>query len=332
LFEPDAAAEAVKAVGLRGLLADPFLWDRAALPAVKRAPANLSRSLDLLGRQLRRNIDDEARVRGYVTVYGIGTASDELQLAAKECADRAGTVFAQHQSFTRLDVEDDDARFGCHPLAHYADLGTLGRNVLFFHLNFVRDDEAAFLRQSSCSVAWCPAASMISGAGGTFNGRHLELYKQGVNIALGSDATTTGHRFDVGLQAFLAVLTAREKTQNRQTLNAEDGLEMATVNGARALGMASVIGSLEPGKRADIVVRDMDLPEANPGVDVAQSLIFSAGSKSVATVIVDGEIIIEDGRSTRVDETHVYSLARASTQRVSTRLGIPRRSRWPSVE
>lgn len=102
------------------------------------------------------------------------------------------------------------------------------------------------------------------GCGGTFGGRHAELYNRGVNIALGSDSANWANRFDLGLQGYLAVLTAREKFGNRVVLAAEDALAMATINGAKAIGLDKQIGSLEPGKRADIVIRANDIAEAFP--------------------------------------------------------------------
>ncbi len=332
IFEPDVAALAMEKVGIRGVLADPFLWDRLSLPPVDRAPANLDRCLKLMGGQLKRNRNADSLVRGYVALYGVASASDELERAGKACADENAAIMAQHQSFVATDTDDDTRRFGEPPLVHFEKLGILGSNCLMFHLNHIRAEEVRAIEASRMSVAWCPAASMVSGSGGTFHGCHSELYRRGVNVALGSDSATLGYRFDVGLMGFLAVLTARERLGDRQALNSEDALIMATINGARALGMDKEIGSLEPGKKADIVIRTMDVPEAIPGINVAQSLIFSAGSRSVDTVLVDGSIVVLKGRCTQVDESHAFLEARQVTRRMTDRLGIRPEPRWPHIE
>ena len=102
------------------------------------------------------------------------------------------------------------------------------------------------------SVVWCPAASMLHGVQGTFRGRHAELYRQGVNVALGCDSANWSTAFDIGDQMIFGMLTARDKTGKVDTLASEDVLTMATINGARAVGLADRLGSLEVGKRADL--------------------------------------------------------------------------------
>lgn len=115
-------------------------------------------------------------------------------------------------------------------------------------------------------------------------------------------------------------------------LLAEDALAMATVNGAQALGMADEIGSLEVGKRADVVVRRTDLPEWEPATNPIRNLIFASRSKSVDTVIVNGEVIVEGGHSARVDERAVYRGAAARARRLLTRIGQDPEWRWPVIE
>ena len=227
-------------------------------------------------------------MRGHIAIAGMGTASDELERAAKAAADAAGTVLNQHQSYYSVDAETDDRRHGCHAVLHLQDIGVLDDNCLFAHMNIIRDDEVEPIVGSGLSIAWCPAGSLLWGVGGTIRGRHAELYNRGANIALGSDSANWSNRFDLGLQGHLAVLTAREKSGNRKILTAEDALVMASINGAKAVGLADRIGSLEPGKRADIVVRANDIAEAFPLTDPVSQLVYSSRSKSVHTVVIDG--------------------------------------------
>ena len=131
----------------------------------------------------------------------------------------------------------------------------------------------------------------------------------------------------------LAMLTARDKSGQVTMLRAEDVLTMATINGARAVGLADRLGSLEVGKRADLVVRHESLPEACPGLDPIRSLVHSSRSKSIDTVMVNGEVIVEKGHSTRVDEEEVYARAREGARRVLQQMGLePPLQRWPLIE
>lgn len=333
-FSPAAVAAAAERFGMRGLVADPFLWDAEETPGgynayrLERAPASSERSLRLLGTELRRNRDPDALVRGHVAIAGMGTATDELERAAKAAADRAGTVLNQHQSYYFIDTETDDRRHGRHAILHLEELGILAPNCLFAHVNVVRDDEVEPLVRSGLSIAWCPAGSMLWGVGGAITGRHAELRRKGVNIALGSDSANWANRFDLGRQGYLAVLAAREQHRSRTVLTAEDAIEMATINGAHAVGLGDRIGSLEAGKRADIVIRANDVPEAYPLTDPIAQIVYSAGSKTVHTVLIDGRVVIQGRQPTRVDAGDVFRQVESETARLFDRMGYRYQPRW----
>ena len=325
----DAAATAIEEVGIRGMLGDSFIRDHGS---GKTIPQDAKRAFKVLGGELKRNKDPNALVRGVVSISGMGSCTDELMLAAKAMADEHGVILNQHQSYAAADAAADDERFGQHPLVHYAEMGVLDKNCMFAHMNIIRDDEIEPIVQSGMSMAWCPMASMLFGVGGTIHGRHLELHRLGANVAFGCDSANWTSAFDVGEQAFIAVLTAREKTGSAEALTAEDVLQMATINGAQAVGLADQIGSLEVGKRADLVIRSVNMPEAHPGLDPIRSAIYSSRSKSVDTVIVDGQVIVENGRSTRIDEEALYAESRDVSRKVLKKLGrVLPAGRWPRV-
>ena len=327
-FQPDAVAEAAERIGMRGSVADPFLWDIAnghnvMASSMERAPAKRERAFRLLGGQLRRNQSPDALVRGHVALYGEGSASDELALAAKACADEHHVVLTQHQSFEVDDTEVDDARFGRHVLLHYAENGTLGPNCTFAHMNVIRDDEVNAIVESGLSIAWNPGNYMNYGIGSTVRTRVSELYRRGVSITPVSDVAKV---WGFGEQGFVGYLVAREK---QGYLSPEDLMEMATVCGAKAMGLADRVGSLEPGKDADIVIRTDALPEAHPETNPIRNLVLVSRSKSVDTVIVNGRPVVEHGRTTLVSEEDVYALVRASVQRMTSRLGLRTGTSWP---
>ncbi|MFO1541117.1 MAG: amidohydrolase family protein [Chloroflexota bacterium] len=334
-FEPDVVARAATALGIRALVGDPFLWDvggfHADAPEVRRAPATTERAMRLLGGQLWRNADPDALVRGHIAIVGMGSASDALEIAASEAARAAGVVRNQHQSYCAADAADDDARHGRHPLVHLAELGVLGPHAMFAHMNVLRDDEVAPIVESGMAISWNAPASMMWGVGGATGGRHAELYRAGVTVGLGSDSSNWANSFDIGRAATTAILAARDGRRDRTILTAEDGLTMATLGGARATGLADRIGSIEPGKRADIVIRTDDLPEAHPPTDRIAAILYATGSKSVHTVIVDGRVVIEAGRPTLVDAEAIYRGADAAASAVLGRMGYRPPARWPRI-
>src|SRR5439155_25209595 len=128
-FEPDAVATAAEQIGVRASVCDPFLWDveggLTLASQIKRAPATRKRALKLLGGELGRNEVPDALVRGHVGVYGSGSASDELELAAKARADAENVIFTQHQNLDANDASFDRNRFGRDALVYFAESGVL---------------------------------------------------------------------------------------------------------------------------------------------------------------------------------------------------------------
>ncbi len=331
---PAAAAEAAERVGIRAVLGDAFILDQGAgfaqgkdttatgRPFIRSAPRSRDEALARLGGELRRNGDPDALVRGHIAVLGLGTASEGLLREAKRCANDAGVVLNMHHAYSPADTAADRARYGTDPLLHLAAIGVLDRNTTLAHANHLTDAECEVLLECGASLAWAPAASMLWGHGGTLHGRHAELWRRGGNIGLGSDSANWSNDFDLFRQADLALLTARDAHQERTYLLAEDVLRMATRGGARATGLETEIGSLEVGKRADLVIHTLDRPELRPVTDMLRNLVHASRSKSVRTVIVDGRPILEDGVFTGLDEPALLDHIDTAAQRLLARMGV----------
>jgi 5-methylthioadenosine/S-adenosylhomocysteine deaminase len=327
-FDTDAVADAAVTVGIRASLSEPFLWDISDDPmlgSMRRTPGTAERCSKLLGRELWRNGSD-GLVRGHVGVFGSGTASDALLRDACELAGSSGVIFTQHQSSTLHGIAGQEARMGEMPLVHFGKLGLLQPHCSFSHMTRVRDEEAWFVRESGMSVIWSPAISMNWGWVKGFTRNHPRLFREGVTVGLGSDVP----KFGVDTAAMVAYLLSREQG-DPEPLLAEEVFEMATLGSARAMGLDTRIGSLEPGKLADVVVRTAELPEYQPGHYPVQNLLLASRGRSVHTVLVDGQVVVRSGHSTRVDEHDVYQAARTSADRLAGQIGIPLNGSWPVV-
>ena len=328
VFATDAVAASAEAVGIRASLCEPFLWDAGhndTLSRMQRAMPDTDRCLRALGQELRRNQNPSSLVRGHVGLFGSGSASDTLTKAATDIAARHGAAFTQHQNTRISEVWAQEAMVGGrHPLLHFADLGVLAPHCAYTHMNLIRADEAEAVRKSGMSVIWCAANSMNWGFGATGMRRpQPDLYRSGTTVALGSDVPKFGH--DVA--PLVAYLLGRD-LGDAEPLGVEDAFEMATLHGARAVGMASMIGSLEPGKRADIVIRTVETAEVQPGWSPVQNILLAGRSRSVDTVIVDGRIVLHGGRSTLVDEESVYRTARQRVAQLAASVGLQPESAW----
>jgi 5-methylthioadenosine/S-adenosylhomocysteine deaminase len=331
-FDNDAVAEAAESVGTRAMLAGCYIWDQIEImrylgplqsnSLYDRAPPKLERCLDELGSELHRNNDPNALVRGYVSVYGLGTASDELLCAAKRLADESGVIFQQHEGYVPVASRADRKRLGKPRIRHLAEIGVLDKNACLIHMNVMDDEDIALIVQSGTRVIWCPAAYLQLGISDEAPCRLPELREKGGSVALGIDGALNCLSGDAGHCAYLIAASIR------RPITPAAVIEMQTIEAARAAGLDRQIGSIEPRKRADIVIRGTERPETFPGVNPVHQLALTCRSSSVDTVIVDGEIVLRHGRSTLVDEHLVLAETQASVKSRMARLGLAPSRYW----
>ena len=336
LFSTAAAAEAVERVGMRALFAPLYLWDRRecfeAVPSLyspslmARAPIDLDRSLAQLDAELHRNSDPDALVRGYVFVYGVGTASPELMRAAHACARNAGVPLQLHAGYVPMEGEIYRNMTGFSQLVHLRDLGVLDEHTVIIHANVLDDDEESAVRETGCQVVWCPAAFFSLGLVRTASFRMAERHRQGTPVALGTDGAFACTPAGIMPAAHYASQAYGDP------LSPGALLEMQTLNGASAAGMDPELGSLEPGKRADVVVRSPLASEAHPDNNPVHLLALTMGTGTVDTVLVDGQVVLRDGHSTRVDEPEIYRTVSNSVTARAKRLDIDLSSEWPTID
>ncbi len=328
-FSPDLVAAAAEAVGIRTSVTDCMLWDLVGgepmAAEIPRAPCDLARSRREMGGQLWRNRDEDALVRGHVAVYGLGSATEELMREAKTLADREGTVFHQHQSLMASDADYDRKRFGKPAMVHFAENGLIGPNSVFTHMNALEPEEVDAVAGSGMAVVWHPGNFMYYAISQTSRSAFPELHRRGTSIALGTDIAKTWVVGDLGI---IAYLVSREWGNY---LPSEAILEMFTLGGARAMGMEKHLGSIEKGKRADLVIRSTDLPDAQPNVNVVRQLVLVSRTKGVDTVICNGDTVVRGGRLVRLDEGEIYALARTSAVQTAERAGIRPSRSWPEI-
>jgi len=331
-FDTAAVAAAAESIGVRGMLAGCYIWDQievmrqfgpldsAAL--YNRVPPKLERCLDRLGSELHRNGDPDALVRGYVSVYGLGTASDTLLRAAKKLADESGVIFQQHEGYTPAGSRFERERLGKSRIQHLAEIGVLGHGSCLIHLNVMDDNDIALVAQSGTRAVWCPAAYLQLGIANDAPCRLPELREKGASVALGTDGAFNGTIGDAGHCAYLIAASIK------RPITPAAVIEMQTIEAARSAGLEHEIGSIEPGKRADIVIRRADSPETFPGVNPVHQLSLTSRGGTVDTAIIDGRIVLRQGRSLLVDDDSVLAQVQASVQRRMTRLGLTPSRYW----
>ena len=323
----DDVVDGLREVGIRGRLGR-WVWDLPPEPSVYKQ--NTDEAIAFLQRQLDVHRDyDDGRLGAWSIVVGHTTCSDPLWKAAKELADEHGTGMSFHMSPARLDPEGFIAAFGQRPMVHLDELGVLDSNVAMTHCVHVDDREIDLMAAHGAHVAHCPTTALKVSYGVTQIGKMPEMVQRGINVAIGTDGNTASNYSDLMRATYLVAGLFKDARMDPQMFPAEKAYEMATLGGARLMQLEPLIGSLEPGKRADLVLHDTDRPEWRPLLNVVNQLVWSADGRGVHSVVVDGRIVVEDYRCTTIDEDALWAQAQQMGESITARSGLPDKAKWP---
>ncbi len=316
-------------VGIRGRVGR-WVWDLPPEPDVYKQDTD--EAIGFLQRQLEqhRSVAD-GRLGAWSILVGHTTCSDPLWRAARELATEHGTGMSFHMSPAKLDPEGFVAEFGHRPMVHLAELGVLGPDVVMTHCVQVDDQELAVMAETGAHVAHCPTTALKVSYGVTQVGKMPEMTMAGINVAIGTDGNNASNYSDLMRAVYLVAGLFKDARQDPQMFPAEMAYDMATRGGAAALQMSDRIGSLEAGKKADLVLHDTDRPEWRPLLNVVNQLVWSADGRGVHTVVVDGRKVVEDGRMLTVDETALYAAAQQAGEAITLRSGLPDKAKWPCL-
>jgi 5-methylthioadenosine/S-adenosylhomocysteine deaminase len=207
-------------------------------------------------------------------------------------------------------------------------IGALGPNVLLNHMTCLDDFEVDLLADTDTKISQNPSAALKLSKGTTRTGKWPELVRAGVKIGLGVDSTNSSNFVDIIREMYLAALLPRDARTDPNAMTAEKAIEMATIDGAHAIGWGDEIGSLEPGKKADVILLDTRRIEWRPLYSVVNALVYSASGESVDTTIVDGQILMQGRKLTRIDEGEVIERIQAQSDAILERCGLSVRTNW----
>ncbi|MDI9738399.1 TRZ/ATZ family hydrolase [Stutzerimonas stutzeri] len=305
-FYPEVAAEVVEHAGVRAQLCIPVL--DFPVPGAVDVHAAIAQALPLFDRLV-----GHPHIRVAFGPHAPYTVGDENLLRVRELAERCGAPIQMHVHETASEVEDALRATGERPLARLARLGLLGGHFQAVHMTQVDDTDLALLQRSGTHVLHCPESNLKLASGFCPVER---LWQAGVNVAIGTDGAASNNDLDLLGETRTAALLAKAVAGSATALDAHRALRMATLNGARALGMATEIGSLEEGKQADLIAVDLSGLAQQPLYDPVSQLIYATGRERVRHVWVGGRMLLEEGRLQIQDEAELLARTAAWRERL----------------
>jgi 5-methylthioadenosine/S-adenosylhomocysteine deaminase len=309
----EGSARAAETVGIRATLV-PYLADEDGYDYFE--------SMDSTRRLLGTCASAAGgRVRAWVGLEHLFYCKPHTVTAAAALAAEFGTGLHTHSSEMFWEVEESLRRYGCRPVERFAALGALGPRTVIAHCVWLDDREIELLAGSGTGVVHCPCSNMKLSSGAA---PVRALRAAGVPVGLGTDGEKENNNLDLIEEMKFAALLEKVTTLDPATGDPWDVLAMATLEGARVLGLAEVSGSLEPGKRADLVTVELRAPHLTPllhGADtnVAAHLVFAASGHDIDQVWVDGRQLVDRGQVLSVDVQTVRQMAQAAAEELFAR-------------
>ncbi|WP_374418771.1 TRZ/ATZ family hydrolase [Stutzerimonas kunmingensis] len=307
-FYPSVVSELVHKHGVRAQITIPVL--DFPVPDARDADEALRKGVALF---------DDLKHHPRITVaFGphapYSVADDKLESIRVLVAEMDAGIH-MHVHETAHEVQEALRKHGERPLARLARLQLLGPRFQAVHMTQVDDDDLALLTEHNCSVIHCPESNLKLASGFCPVER---LWEAGINVAVGTDGAASNNDLDLLGETRTAALLAKAVAGSATALDAHRALRMATLNGARALGIDEHTGSLEIGKFADLVALDLSGLAQQPVYDPVSQLIYSTSRDAVRHVWVGGKQLLESGRLTRMDEQQVIANARQWGERISS--------------
>jgi len=227
-----------------------------------------------------------------------------------ELARIRGVMVHTHASENRTECELVQRESGLRNITYLDSLGLTGRHVALAHCIHLSNDEIKTLKTTGTNVVHCPSSNLKLGSG---IAPIVKLLEEGISVSLGADGAACNNRLDMFTEMRTAALL-QKALHGPEVLPASRALRLATIDGAKAMGLDAEIGSLEVGKRADVAVLRLDRLHATPVTDVFSALVYSAGSDDVETVIIDGELVMRERRLLTVNETETIKDAQVQRE------------------
>jgi len=308
----DAVFTAVEESGFRATVGKCMMDRGEGVPARLReqTEASIESSLALLERWHGRA---DGRIRYcFAPRFAVSCTRELLERVARLSRDH-GVMIHTHASENKSEIELVERETGRRNIEYLNDLGLTGSHVVLAHCVHLNENEMDLLSRTGTHVAHCPSSNLKLGSG---IARIPEMLERGISVSLGADGAPCNNRLDMFTEMRTAALI-QKALHGAETLPAIRVLRMATIDGARALGLDKEIGSIEVGKRADLALVKLDKLHTTPHPDPVSTIVYAAEASDVETVLTDGLVVMRERQLRTLDEQEVIREAREQAERIS---------------
>jgi 5-methylthioadenosine/S-adenosylhomocysteine deaminase len=307
-FFPEIVAETAVDAHIRCMVGTPVVEFENAW--AKNAAECLSKGSDLVHDQYA----DHPLVSSCFAPHSVGAVSDETFNDIRVLADQLDCSVQIHLHESRQEIEESLADNGMRPVARMAKLGLLNSSLLAVHSVHLNDEEIDAFADAAVSVAHCPRSNLKLADGFA---PVASMQQKGINVALGTDGAASNNVLDILGEMRMAALLGKTVADDAEAISATQALSMATIEGARALGLSDCIGSIENGKWADLTCIDLNRLHSQPVYNVVSQLVYATNSEQVSDVWVAGRHLLDAGDLTHIDQTDVLQRAAEWRDRIS---------------
>jgi len=291
-FHEDSVTQAILESGMRGVAGQGVIDFPA--PGVPDPSENIQAATDFV----LKTKGVSGRLHPSIFCHSPYTCSKHTLKKAKEAAIRLGVLFQIHLAETRGEVEQIQAEHQVSPTRYLSDLGLLDQNTLLIHAVWVDENDIELIKKSQASISVNTQSNMKLASGIAPVAKFLEA---GIPVGLGTDGCASNNDLDLFREMDMTAKLHKVHSMDPTVLDAKTVLKMATINGAKALGLDHEIGSMEPGKQADILIIDTRKPHLTPLYHPVSHLVYAASGSDVRHVFVAGKRIVKDYTLTTLD-------------------------------
>ena len=320
----DGIARSVEKAGMRGVLAKTIMDSPGYGRKGTIMPAGLVEERGACIREAKSMVKKWNEIKGglvrtWLAPRSLGGCSRELYEEVAALAGEWKARVTMHLAEVKEDVRYAKQNFGMTPFEFIESAGLAGPGSLFAHMVWLTDSDVRRVAETKSNVAHCPSSNLKLASGIP---KVPELLDAGANVGLGCDGAPCNNSYDMIREMKIAAVVQKGRLLNPLTMPAATVLEMATVRGARAMGMDFDIGSIEVGKKADLVFIDLKKPHLTPFRNIVSNIVYSAMGSDVDTVMVDGKLLLRRGKSLTLDAERIMGEAQRRQNELISKSGV----------